>query len=1126
MSYLYQLFKRHMRGSRRTLKLVCSILGVFLLGSISHAAWAQFYHGSNISFGKNRVQHQDLIWSYYKFDRFNLYFYSGGKNTAIYTAKTAQKTLDELQKTFDYYLEDKVYFLLYNKLEHFRQSNIGLEDGEQYNIGGVTRISGNKVFVYFEGDHEKLERQIRSGLARIIFNKMMFGNNLKDMVKNSTLLNLPEWYSEGLISYVTDSRSLVIDNRLRDGMLDDRFKKFNRLTGEDARDAGHSLWAYVAETYGENVIPNILYMARISRNVESGFLFVLGVSLKTLLAESETHYKNKYKLEEDARLAPGGENLDFRIRKNRKYTQLRIHPDGDKVAFVTNQMGQFRVYTYDLSTGKKKQLMKGNHKLDRINDESYPLLDWSPRGDNLAIIYEKKGEVQLSLYLLEEKKMITKPIFRLERITSFTYSPDGKSMIFSAFKDGQTDLYEYRVSSNSQTKITDDLYDDLYPAYVEKGRYILFSSNRDSEMLDVDSKSVPLLPADLDLYVYDVKTKSKQLRRVTETPGISETFAQPYDQQLYTFLADENGIINRYIGRPDSAIASIDTTFNYRYFTKTNPITNYYRNILEHDVDVESAKYAEIVYLNGRYRLMVGNFGGEPQTFDLEFRNTDLKDAIEQQDSQSALDEQRSDSRDLKYETIDVFSEDVPVSRDSGEIDIDNYKFESEPVESEKTSEGSRFIRLEAKKNKEENDSTKTEPATAEEALAEEPEEFRLPQNRNYNINFVSTDIVTQFDFDFTNDVYQRFNGGPYFNPGMGGFAKLGIIDLFEDYKLEGGFRYSFNNNNVEYLLSFLNRSRRLDRQYVFNRQTITYVNEQNLTRNITYQGRAIYKWPFSEVAAVRFSFMGRRDRLITLSTNRQSLEIPDDFINWGGAKLEYIFDNTLDRGLNLYNGLRFKLFAEYQQEIGAAQSDMTVVGADFRHYQKLHRSLIWANRFAASTSFGSRRLVYYMGSVDNWIVLGDRERFDFDTQISQDQNYYFQTIATNMRGFIQNARNGNSFAVLNSELRWPVFKYFLNKPIKSDLISNFQLIGFGDLGTAWTGDSPYSEDNSFNTDEIVNNPLTITLKNQKDPLIGSYGIGLRTKLWGYFVRFDYAWGVEDRQVLEPITHLSLGLDF
>jgi hypothetical protein len=130
------------------------------------------------------------------------------------------------------------------------------------------------------------------------------------------------------------------------------------------------------------------------------------------------------------------------------------------------------------------------------------------------------------------------------------------------------------------------------------------------------------------------------------------------------------------------------------------------------------------------------------------------------------------------------------------------------------------------------------------------------------------------------------------------------------------------------------------------------------------------------------------------------------------------------------------------------------------------------------------------------------------------------------MRGFLQNARNGNSFAVINSELRLPIFRYIVNQPIKSDFINNFQVIGFGDVGTAWTGVHPYSEDNTLNTQIIQSNPFIITLRNQTEPIIGGYGFGLRSRLWGYFVRADWAWGIEDGVVQPRVFYLSLSLDF
>lgn len=43
---------------------------------------------------------------------------------------------------------------------------------------------------------------------------------------------------------------------------------------------------------------------------------------------------------------------------------------------------------------------------------------------------------------------------------------------------------------------------------------------------------------------------------------------------------------------------------------------------------------------------------------------------------------------------------------------------------------------------------------------------------------------------------------------------------------------------------------------------------------------------------------------------------------------------------------------------------------------------------------------------------------------------------------------------------------------------------------------------------------------------MAGYGVGLRTTLFGYFVRADYAWGIETRRVQQPKLYLAMGLDF
>ena len=78
------------------------LLGTFLLGVLSlMPVHAQFYNGSQMPFGKSRVQYGDFLWTYYRFNDFDTYFYLNGKELAIYTARYAKEILPELESLLD-----------------------------------------------------------------------------------------------------------------------------------------------------------------------------------------------------------------------------------------------------------------------------------------------------------------------------------------------------------------------------------------------------------------------------------------------------------------------------------------------------------------------------------------------------------------------------------------------------------------------------------------------------------------------------------------------------------------------------------------------------------------------------------------------------------------------------------------------------------------------------------------------------------------------------------------------------------------------------------------------------------------------------------------------------------------
>lgn len=1074
---------------------------LLLLMACTHLVHAQFYNGSQLSFGKNRVQYKDFLWTYYSFDKFDTYFYRNGQELARYTARYAQEHIGEIELKLESSLDDKIQFIIFNNLSDLKQSNIGLMQDEQYNTGGITYIIGKKVFLYFDGSHTNFEQQIRAGISSIIFKQMMFGQRLGSQIKNNTLYTMPSWYEDGLIAWLSEGWNTDIDSRVRDGILSGRYDKFNHLTGSDAVDAGHSLWKFVADRYGNAAVPEVVHMTKVTRSVENGFLYVIGLSFNNLIMEWKKYYMEKYSLDESGRYLPGA-TVQKKIRDNVVYDRPVINPLGGSIAYVTNDMGRYKIYVQDLQGGKKKCIWRGGYKLDEKTDYSYPLLDWHPAGNILAFIVERKGEIYLYFYSADSRKTSHMILYNFETVLDFSYTPDGMKLLMSAVQKGQSDIFLFNIASGSHEQITDDVYDDLQPRFIDRGRMIVFSSNRVSDTLPLPSAEMPeVIPLNYDLFAYDYMEKGRILRRVTSTRFANERFPAEYSPGYFTYLSDENGIFNRYVARFDSAIIAVDTAIHYRYFTRSVPVTNYSRNILWQDVNSRAMQLAEVVYDDHSHKIFLEDFGtGPPLAETLE--KTAFMSLLEQvpQPGQALPGQPAPEEKKAaRQRFFNVYEGDTLGDK---MIDIDNYVFERQA-----------FVDLGGEK----------QPVWTLEA--DSTPGFTVPKKLNYRVEYSMNEFVTQVDFNFINMTYQPFAGGgsPIFlNPGFNALFKVGMTDLLEDYRIVGGVRLNINLINNEYIFSYSNLKRRLDKEVVLHRVTVENVTGYDIIRNHSHEAYYILKWPFSPVLAVRGTATYRNDATVVLSTDIVSLKKQTIYTNWGGFKGELIYDNTRSLGLNLHDGTRYKIFGEYYQQIEKGNQQLIVLGLDFRHYIRIHRTFIWANRFAASTSLGHNKLIYYMGGVDNWLV----PKFIQETPIDYTQNYAFQTLATNMRGFHQNIRNGNNFALINSELRMPVFRYLYNRPIRSDFLNNFQVVGFVDAGTAWTSWNPWSGENSLYTKYIYNGSLLIKLEQQRDPLVGGFGFGVRSRILGYFMRGDLAWGVEDGRIYRPVFYFSLSLDF
>ena len=1107
----FPLAKNEQLSMRKGLHRLLFLLVFSLL--LSPVAKGQFYYGLQQQFGKNRVQYHDFTWSYYRCSDYDVYYYRNSREVAQYVAEFAGKTIKEFEKYLDFPLDDRLDFLVYNKHTDLKQSNIELSSEEDYNTGGLSRIVGSRVFLYFTGDYRELDKQIRAGVIQVILNQMMFGGNIRDVIRSSTFINLPDWYTNGLVSFLSDPDNLLIQNKIRDGIRSKRFEKFKILQADELTAAGHAIWQYIAYTYGPAVIPQILYMTRVNNNIESGFNFILGADLKKLNEAWIAYYQSLLIAESDD--LPEGKALKVKAKQESHLSQFKLNPDRDLVAYVSNELGKFKIFVQNTESGKARKLYQGGFAIDPKPDYSYPLLAWHPTGRILAIVTEEKGNIHLKVRDIEEEIWaLERPIFHIDKILSINYSPDGKRLLMSAMKDGQLDIYEYSVLSNTFKAITNDIYEDFEPVYLNGEDFIAFASTRPDDTLRREGADTLDPMPKTDLFIYRNKENSKVLWRLTRTPNQDEQGLDRLGKSSMIYLVNRDGYRNRNVLELDSAISFVDTITHYRYFTKAYKESNYNFSVLQHDIDPKLGNVAELFYYDGNYHLHLNRIPAVSGLLEDEHQVEVLE--VPEDTEQKEIEEPLI-NEEPKSDTLDIQPLEKPAIKK--EFDLENYQFHPDLVSGSRPS-------LQPEKAEQEEEPTVTPTSAAEMLLGQTSDEkFELPKPRNYVRAFYTNYFVSQLDNSFLDQSYQPFTGGGplYLNPSFNGLIKLGLGDLFEDYKLVGAMRLSTSLDNAEYYLSLKNYKKRWDHIYNFNRKSLTAViGDQYLEKvvitNLEYQS----SYPFSEVEAIKGSVGFRYDHGVLQATDNVSLNAPDRFESYAQARFQYVYDNTIPKGLNLYNGLRGKVFFEHYQNISEFDAGLNVIGLDVRHYLPIHRTMIFANRFAASTSFGASKLIYFMGGVDSWFS----PDYNYETPIAQNENYTFQTLATNMRGFHQNARNGNSFFVYNSEIRLPLFTYLLNRPIKSEFVKNFQINTFFDVGTAWTGRGPYAPGNALNNTVIKNGSITVQLDRQREPMIYGYGFGLRSKVLGYFVRMDWAWGVEDGITLPRVFYLSLSQDF
>ncbi|MDE3250054.1 MAG: hypothetical protein KGO82_15430, partial [Bacteroidota bacterium] len=848
------------------------------------------------------------------------------------------------------------------------------------------------------------------------------------------------------------------------------------------------------------------------------------------------------------------------VNLHKRFFQFSPNPMPRSQTYAVGEYkkGKYCVVLYENFVNRKVLLETGVLMEENDVNPHYPLMAWDGKGTNLAVVYNAEGKVKLFVYDLIKRYKPIKQDLEFDQVQDVKYMLDKNTLLFSAVKNGQSDIFTYKIDKQTIEQITNDVYDDLDASFVAfPGKTgILYSSNRPSAAAPSNDTVLPS-NSHYNIYMVDNWNRSefKQISQLSKLQYGNARFPAQYNVAHFTYVSDENGIGNRWAGFFSTRRAGVDTVYKVGDAILHNPEPKELDSVLnlnnkqEPDSVFTFSLTKDSAYVfpltNYQSSLIETKIAGDNGLVSELRQEGDLLFMYKLKVDESALKKRNVNPRPTDYRRKTIEADRIAAAKAAKAAEDANNPDATKKDNAFET--GFENEKKDSSSRREAEDRFNSLPPTI----------LAKAKRYDYKLKFFGDNVSAGFNNDVLVNKYQPYTGSlPVVlnaNGGFNGLLKASVFDVMEDLRFTGAIRIplintvgsgGFVNANTgttpfitannslfdaggEWFARFDYLKKRVDLSAVYYRETqIGSIGNYNakLYTNL-YQG--IVKYPFDKVKSIRLSAGVRTDKYVIRGADDISLQAPDRKQSYLLTHLEYVYDNTLNPVVNIYKGMRYKVYVDMNTNL---KKDTTKgsgnfnFGTDIRYYYPIFRNFIWAGRAAADFSWGPEKILYYLGGADGWLFPKANQGLQ-----PQDPEYAYQGLALNMRGFNQNIANGNNAVTLNSEFRFPVFTTFFNKPINNAFLRNFMLTQFIDLGSAWNGaygkiERPqvvYTDQND------PNNPVSVRIKaGGIGPFVGGYGFGARSTLLGYFLKLDAAWTMDRFFRGKPIWYFGMGIDF
>jgi hypothetical protein len=466
---------------RRTLALR-GVLSALLL-ALPFTAHAQFIP----YFGKNKVKYDNFAWRVYRSPHFEVYYYPEFEQHLSRLVSYAESGYQKISSDLKHEINFPIPLVLYKTHSEFEETNL-FPDFVPEGVLAFTEPVRDRMVVPIDEPPDLLQGLITHELTHVFEFDLIPRNFIQRAI--------PLWVDEGLADYERGLWDPLDLMTIRDAAVTEQVPKISRFEdygGFNPRvvyNLGHSAFEFIEARFGKEGIRQFLYTLRkniVGGGVEDIYMQAFRMKPDEFDEAFDKWLKERFKPFRDRqRPSDYGRDLSPDPEKS-SFTQVIAFapsPSGEVMAALSGNRtdgeldvvllsGHDRVVIKNLTPG-----YSGAFEDIAVNFNAREIgrsLSFDPAGDTVAFFARTGKRRSLFLVSVISGKIVKKVSIDLDEAEAPCLLPDGKHALFSALKEGVSDIYEIDLDTGQYKNLTNDAFADADPQISPDGSLVVYT---------------------------------------------------------------------------------------------------------------------------------------------------------------------------------------------------------------------------------------------------------------------------------------------------------------------------------------------------------------------------------------------------------------------------------------------------------------------------------------------------------------------------------------------------------------------------------------------------------------------------------------------------------------------------